>query len=210
MTEPFLPWWITAIALAVITIGFYLLLKRPLGVSGSWARVVEWKNDQRLSEEEAPFLNQPKLFTDALMAATIAEFGEVEVARFMESRHKNKPKVEEKPVAEAPTRTHWSLHLVFLLSLMVGGYIGSVYKGGFDWQSTLGTTHVELFGTGFAGFMSLLIGGMLVGFGTQFGGGCTSGHGLSGVSRLVPASLIATGSFFIAAILFSFSIKYLF
>ncbi|MDQ7049615.1 MAG: YeeE/YedE thiosulfate transporter family protein [Enterobacterales bacterium] len=210
MSEPFLPWWITAIALAVLTLGFYLLLKRPLGVSGSWARVVEWKNDQRLNEEEAPFLNQPKLFADALMAATITEFGEAEVARFMESRHKNKPKVDLKSVTEVATRTHWSLHLIFLLSLIIGGYIGAVYKGGFELQSTLGETHVALFGTGFAGFMTLLIGGMLVGFGTQFGGGCTSGHGLSGVSRLVPASLIATGSFFAAAILFSFAIRYLF
>jgi len=210
MTDPFLPWWMTAIALAVLTLGFYLLLKRPLGVSGSWARVVEWQNDQRLSEEEAPFLSQPKLFEDALMAATIKEFGEAEVARFMESRHKNKPQIEVQAMTEVATRTHWSVHFVFLLSLIIGGYIGAVYKGGFEIQSTLGETHVALFGTGFAGFMTLLIGGILVGFGTQFGGGCTSGHGLSGVSRLVPASLIATASFFGAAIIFSFAIHYLF
>ena len=41
----------------------------------------------------------------------------------------------------------------------------------------------------------LVIGGLLVGFGTRLGSGCTSGHGVCGMSRLSPRSLIATAIF---------------
>jgi uncharacterized membrane protein YedE/YeeE len=41
----------------------------------------------------------------------------------------------------------------------------------------------------------ILIGGLLVGFGTRMGSGCTSGHGVCGLSRLSPRSIVATLSF---------------
>jgi uncharacterized membrane protein YedE/YeeE len=41
--------------------------------------------------------------------------------------------------------------------------------------------------------------GLLVGFGTRLGGGCTSGHGVCGISRLSPRSLVATGTFMVVA-----------
>jgi uncharacterized membrane protein YedE/YeeE len=41
-------------------------------------------------------------------------------------------------------------------------------------------------------FPLLLAGGLLVGFGTRLGGGCTSGHGVCGMARLSPRSLVAT------------------
>jgi uncharacterized protein len=41
----------------------------------------------------------------------------------------------------------------------------------------------------------LAIAGLLVGFGTRLGSGCTSGHGVCGVSRLSPRSLVATATF---------------
>lgn len=41
----------------------------------------------------------------------------------------------------------------------------------------------------------LITAGLLVGFGTRLGSGCTSGHGVCGVSRLSPRSLVATGTF---------------
>ena len=47
----------------------------------------------------------------------------------------------------------------------------------------------------------LIIGGLLVGFGTRLGSGCTSGHGVCGVSRLSPRSMIATGLFMAAGFL---------
>ena len=47
----------------------------------------------------------------------------------------------------------------------------------------------------------LLIGGILVGFGARYAGGCTSGHSISGISNLQMPSLIATIGFFIGGLL---------
>ena len=44
----------------------------------------------------------------------------------------------------------------------------------------------------------LIVGGLLVGFGTRLGGGCTSGHGVCGISRLSTRSLVATALFMAA------------
>lgn len=58
----------------------------------------------------------------------------------------------------------------------------------------------ELFSTDFLfslkGFIILLAGGFMVGFGTRWAGGCTSGHGISGLSNLQLPSLIAIIGFF--------------
>jgi uncharacterized membrane protein YedE/YeeE len=46
----------------------------------------------------------------------------------------------------------------------------------------------------------LIIGGLIVGFGTRLGSGCTSGHGVCGLSRLSVRSIIATASFMAAGV----------
>jgi uncharacterized membrane protein YedE/YeeE len=46
-----------------------------------------------------------------------------------------------------------------------------------------------------ASFIMLIFAGLLVGFGTRMGSGCTSGHGICGLGRLSPRSLVATLSF---------------
>jgi len=46
-----------------------------------------------------------------------------------------------------------------------------------------------------AGWGDLVIAGLLVGIGTRYGSGCTSGHGVCGLSRLSPRSLVATIAF---------------
>lgn len=46
----------------------------------------------------------------------------------------------------------------------------------------------------------LVVGGLLVGFGTGIGGGCTSGHGVCGMARLSPRSIVATVIFLVAGI----------
>ncbi len=48
--------------------------------------------------------------------------------------------------------------------------------------------------------LTLLVGGFIVGVGTRMGSGCTSGHGVCGVSRLSPRSLVATATFIITGI----------
>lgn len=46
-----------------------------------------------------------------------------------------------------------------------------------------------------ASIWPLIIGGALVGYGTRLGSGCTSGHGVCGLSRLSPRSMVATAMF---------------
>jgi uncharacterized membrane protein YedE/YeeE len=47
----------------------------------------------------------------------------------------------------------------------------------------------------------LVVAGLLVGFGTRLGSGCTSGHGVCGIARLSKRSIVATAVFFVVAML---------
>jgi uncharacterized protein len=49
-------------------------------------------------------------------------------------------------------------------------------------------------------FITIVVGGLLVGFGARLGSGCTSGHGICGIARLSPRSIAATSVFTVAAI----------
>lgn len=56
---------------------------------------------------------------------------------------------------------------------------------------------------------SLVAAGLLVGIGTRYGSGCTSGHGVCGLSRLSPRSLVATAAFMLAGFATVFIIRHL-
>lgn len=60
-----------------------------------------------------------------------------------------------------------------------------------------------------AGYPSLIIAGLLVGVGTRYGSGCTSGHGVCGLSRLSLRSLVATLSFMAAGFITVYIIRHL-
>ena len=55
----------------------------------------------------------------------------------------------------------------------------------------------------------LIVAGLLVGYGTSMGNGCTSGHGISGLARLSPRSLVATLTFMGSAIATLYIVKHL-
>jgi uncharacterized membrane protein YedE/YeeE len=56
---------------------------------------------------------------------------------------------------------------------------------------------------------TLIVAGLLVGFGTRFGSGCTSGHGVCGVARLSPRSLVATALFMASGFATVFVVRHL-
>ena len=60
-----------------------------------------------------------------------------------------------------------------------------------------------------AGWATLVIAGLLVGWGTRYGAGCTSGHGVCGLSRLSPRSLVATLAFMAAGFAMVFVVRHL-
>ena len=51
-----------------------------------------------------------------------------------------------------------------------------------------------------ASYVTIVVGGLLVGLGARLGSGCTSGHGICGIARLSPRSIAATGVFMVTAI----------
>lgn len=59
-----------------------------------------------------------------------------------------------------------------------------------------------------ADWPAIVIAGLLVGFGANYGSGCTSGHGICGLSRLSPRSLVATSTFMAAGFLIVFVIRH--
>jgi hypothetical protein len=110
------------------------------------------------------------------------------------------------PVAGTPGPDRVA-NLVFVAAMAVGGAVAGKV-GGIPWGHAAQPADFQrLFGQGARGLAVLFVGGILVGFGTRWSGGCTSGHGLSGVGRLQPASLAATAAFFGVAIVVSFALE---
>ena len=87
-----------------------------------------------------------------------------------------------------PVRGDTAWRVTFILGLWLGGIVYWVVRGEpFD---------VELV----ASTPTLMAAGLLVGFGTRMGSGCTSGHGVCGIARLSPRSVVATLVFMAAGI----------
>jgi uncharacterized protein len=93
------------------------------------------------------------------------------------------------------TERRWRLAFVF--GLIVGAALYAFFRGGLLLQLQ-------------AGPPTLMVAGLLVGFGTRLGSGCTSGHGVCGLARRSPRSLAATLTFMMVAVLTVFLIRHLF
>ncbi|NLR93653.1 MULTISPECIES: YeeE/YedE family protein [Flammeovirga] len=120
-----------------------------------------------------------------------------------------------------------SWNLVFAIGCILGGYISMEYLGGDhlagiskatqEHLAQLGITSdshyvlpTELFSKdaifSFKGISMLSIGGFLIGFGSRYAGGCTSGHAISGLSNLQLPSLIAVIGYFIGGLIMTWLI----
>lgn len=196
----YLPFWAGGLLLASIVVGHWFVLRGMLGVSGRLTVLVN-----RLRERAS---GEPELSEDELLAAvramTAEEFG-VEAV----DAHASPPPPNE-PRAVTAEDTPTSSHLLFFAGLALGGALAAVLSDGFALRPTLsGSGFASTFGEGPMAYAILFAGGALVGFGTRMGGGCTSGHGLLGLSRLQPGSLLATACFFGSGIAGSFLLEVL-
>jgi uncharacterized membrane protein YedE/YeeE len=86
--------------------------------------------------------------------------------------------------------------LLFVLGLALGALLVRLYSG-----APLAVP-VE------SSTFTLVLGGLLVGFGTRLGSGCTSGHGICGLARLSPRSLVAVLTFMASAMLTVFALRH--
>lgn len=93
-------------------------------------------------------------------------------------------------------KNDWKLY--FVIGIVVGGFFASYIFSG-----TINNFLPEHYYT-LKGILTLFVGGMLVGFGTRYANGCTSGHSITGLSMLQLSSLIATISFFVGGLLYTF------
>ena len=82
--------------------------------------------------------------------------------------------------------TPWSAATAFLVGLPVGAALIALL---IRTPEVIVTSSVPL----------LIVAGLLVGFGTRLGTGCTSGHGVCGMARLSPRSIAATATFMVSA-----------
>jgi hypothetical protein len=115
--------------------------------------------------------------------------------------------------------------LTFLLGSIVGGFITYRFLSFADHHISLsvaaknsisdlgidpegGMLPTEIFNWEFAasckGIIILVLGGFLIGFGTRYAGGCTSGHSITGISTFQLPSLVATIGFFIGGLISTF------
>lgn len=83
----------------------------------------------------------------------------------------------------------------------IAGLVGAPLAYG--WFVVLPEVRIE------AGDTALVAAGLLVGLGTRYGSGCTSGHGVCGLSRLSPRSLVATLSFMLAGFVTVYVVRHL-
>jgi uncharacterized membrane protein YedE/YeeE len=118
-------------------------------------------------------------------------------------------------------------NLVFLIGAIIGGFIAKEYLSAGDYAVDISeNTIADLKGLGFKaptsvqpselfsleslmslkGILLLAIGGIFVGFGARYAGGCTSGHAISGISDLQIPSIIAVVGFFIGGLIMTFFI----
>ena len=116
-------------------------------------------------------------------------------------------------------------NIVFIIGAILGGFIASTYLTSPDYQSEIapatisdlqaiglenvnGMLPTEVFSLDnlftLQGFIAMVLGGFLIGFGARYAGGCTSGHAISGLSNLQLPSLIAVVGFFIGGLIMTF------
>jgi uncharacterized membrane protein YedE/YeeE len=98
----------------------------------------------------------------------------------------------------SPRRGDWSGRVTFLLGLLAAPLVVSLAAPDLLRAPTIAASD-----------LAIVAAGLLVGFGTRYGSGCTSGHGVCGLSRLSPRSLVATLAFMAAGFATVFVIRHL-
>jgi uncharacterized protein len=109
-------------------------------------------------------------------------------------------KVEMKPYYQKiGLAVDWQWMLV--VGIIIGSLISALLSGDFHWQWVPSLWEAAFGGNPLLRVIVALVGGICIGFGARWAGGCTSGHGISGTLQLAVSSWISAICFFIGGIL---------
>jgi hypothetical protein len=197
-------WPSVAGALGLLSLPFmhWFVLDRGMAVSGRFSMLIDRLRSGPKPAEPAPNADQAELIA-ALRAMTAEEFGADSLDAMPVVDAQGLPAFLTPPEQEgAPT------HVMFLVGLILGGTISVLLGSGLVPTAGLHSAiFPQIFGDSpIARTAVLFAGGLLIGAGTRMAGGCTSGHGLCGVSQLQPGSVLATASFFGAGVVLSLAL----
>ena len=197
------PWWAGALGLGTVALGHYLLLGKQLAVSGAFLKIVRLRAER---EAERALGTDTAARDRALEAETLrmlAAHPELSWAMAEDLPAPAEPSAAVPVDAVGPTP--WTAHLSLLLGVVAGGAVAQLLRDGGAGAppAAVESSLVALWGQGWSAAGVLLAGGVMVGLGACLAGGCTSGNGLSGCSRLQPGSLVATACFMAAGIALS-------
>lgn len=198
------------LVLGAFTLSFWLVERRLLGVSGHFTAILDaitHPEDERRANEVSNMDLQA--LQDALEAAT---GGLPEPGVPAESAPPAPP--SRRGLLDRPLHVPATARVTFLLCIGLGATLATLVSSGTAGFSaapamaSMGTTFTQLLGDGPGALAILLGGGLLVGFGTRMAGGCTSGHGLCGVPRAQPGSLLSTATFFGMGVLVAYLLEW--
>jgi hypothetical protein len=200
-------WEVGGLALAGSMLLHWVTTGRLMAVSGRFTALV---NRVRLGPSDPSLALSEEELIAALRAATAEQFGAqaLEGAASVESAESQAaPGHSERPVAPQALPDH----VLFLVALVGGGLLSSVLAGRWHFVPALASAGFARItnGSPVLGAALLVVGGSFVGFGTRMAGGCTSGHGMCGVSRFQSGSLLATAAFFGTGVATAFALGWL-
>jgi uncharacterized membrane protein YedE/YeeE len=205
------PWWLGALALSFVAVGYFYSLGIPCGVSGVFGRVAGWREELEARNTEMSMARNAAQVQEQMMAEALAALQELpeEERKQVEAemRAAQAQEAASAPAATTVVRPHPAAHLAFLASIAVGGLLAALSSGQWGLLTDMGATYSSFFGSGSSAWLILFVGGMCVGVGTQMAGGCTLGHGITGNSSLQIGSFTATAAFFATAVVASFIFK---
>lgn len=199
----FWPWWMGGTAVALFAVLYPVVTGRLLGVSSIYTTLLELIPWRRHKEPAGSVASLDEL-ERALLAETEAEFGPL-------------PEEEESPADDFSSALDEAVaprggsRSVFLIGLVLGGLLAHFSTGAPLQVASLGHLFDQRFhAIGVGGAVVALFGsGILIGFGTRMAGGCTSGHGISGIARGERGSLVSTATFWSVGVVIAWLLYFL-
>jgi hypothetical protein len=179
-----LPWWLAGTLVGTVAVTYPLVTGRLVGVSGNYEQLLDLFRRRR-----APAPDDEQMLR-AMVAATEAQFGQQALPPTVSPSAASVKEAAEDSADDTIGRA------LFLLGIVAGGLLVQLRAGFPAAAWSLGNEFdVRFHGLGLAVGPLFAGCGVLIGVGTRLAGGCTSGHGISGVACGQRGSLLSAAIF---------------